>query len=170
MSSALDKRCQMLKSEIEQIVSIVTLNSAPIHFSVDDRYEVEYLLNCLENNARRLKLVLKGNVQQLQTNATRDDKSFTDSTVALLGETSCRIDSSDLMLVTNNLEKEQKSSLMDATVCKVLETSDSDDATASDITEFHSPSAIHDVCNNITVTHCVVQCVLFQRLALKCVV
>lgn len=63
--SKLFQRLQLLKCEIEDVSSILGSSSLS-QFNNDDGYEVEYIIECLEKNAKRLKSVLQSYRHQNQ--------------------------------------------------------------------------------------------------------
>jgi hypothetical protein len=148
-ASKLGERCQLLKEEIEQVITMVNFNSAALQFSIDDTYEVEYLVDSLEKNARRLKSFLKSSIKQL------DDENCPVCDLEILGETSSSANDCDWSPVKSDvgyeLRGEQQTSAADDMATKQLETSN------CDLTDIGSPSAIQRVCNNLTVKDCSVQ-------------
>lgn len=143
--SKLGERCQVLKCELEQIATMVNSNLASLQFSIDDRYEVEYLVDCLETNTRRLKSVLKSCMHW------QDGQPCVP-----WGETSSSTNDFNLTAAKNDVHlklcDEQLTSGTDGIACKQHGSSDIDLST-SDSTDICSPSASQDVCHIFSVKY-----------------
>jgi len=127
----------MLKCEIDDASKILESNSV-VEFSVDDVYEVEYIVECMEKNARRLKSVL-----QCYRHQTNDDLSHRSSSVNLPAKSPLIAEESDSDLDTSsiNTKPEEKQ--------KELQIEDSDATLSEDLTDTLSPCAAYSVCLHV---------------------
>jgi hypothetical protein len=133
--SELFQRLQLLKREIEDVSSILDSSSSS-QFSIDDGYEVEYIVECLEKNARRLKSVVQSYRHQIDEEVSLGSSSaiLQVSTPVIAGESNS--DSNTSVNSDTELQPKHEQLLID----------DSDATLSEDLSSASSPIAAHHVC------------------------
>ena len=149
-------RLQLVKCEIEDVSRI--LNSSSLsQFSIDDGYEVEYIVECLEKNARRLKSVVQSCRHQIDDEINHGSSSVIlpvtkPETAVIAGESNSYSDTN----MNIELQRKHKQALID----------DSDATLSEDSSNTSSPTTAHNVCvynvSSLTLNLCVtLQCMCY---------